>query len=47
MISPVIHVSLFQPFRSRQGRNTVLSLRFAYNAELVELGMARRPSRRN
>jgi hypothetical protein len=34
---PTIHVSSFQPFESRVGRDTVLALRFQYNAEVVEV----------
>jgi hypothetical protein len=36
MRPPLIRVASFQPFPSRFGRDTVLSLRFAYDAQLVE-----------
>jgi hypothetical protein len=34
---PTIHVSSFQPFESRVGRDTVLAIQFPYNAEVVEV----------
>src|SRR5262245_4855453 len=33
----IIHVGSFQPFKSRQGRDTVIRLEFQYDPELVAL----------